>query len=85
MKARENPLPEKSFSRREGAIVVPTRRGGGAREGKWAETALAHVRAAPGKAPGFVVKMYGLNVAQGWEQYSTKIDGDALDIRAVMM
>jgi len=53
--------------------------------GKWAETALAHVRAAPGKAPGFVVKMYGLNVAQGWEQYSTKNHRVALDISAAMM
>ena len=65
MKARESPLPEKSFSRRGGAIVVPTRGGGGAREGKRAETAIAPATPAPYEAFGFVAKMYGLNVAQG--------------------
>ena len=84
MKARENPLPEKaSPAAKEQSSCRPD--GAAAREGKWAETALAHVRAAPGKAPGFVVKMYGLNVAQGWEQYSTKNHRVALDISAAMM
>ena len=85
MKARESPLPETK--------LLPPRRsnhradssGGGSREGKRAETALAPATPALCKAPGFVVKMYGLNVAQGWEQYSTKIHRGPLDIRAVVM
>lgn len=44
-----------------------------AREGKSAAEAARPARAAPLTYPsGFVAKMYGLNVAQGREQYSTK-------------
>ena len=84
MKARENPLPEKASPAANEQSSCRLR-GGGLREGKRAETALASATPAPCKAPGFVVKMYGLNVAQGWEQYSTKNHRVALDIHAAMM
>jgi hypothetical protein len=70
----------KSFSQRSGAIVVPTCPGRLPR-GKAAER---HRRPAPAYF-GFVVKMYGPNVAQGSEQYSTKITRPLLDKEARLM
>jgi hypothetical protein len=85
MKARESPLPEKTFSRREGANVVPTP-ASAARARENAAQAARPVRGSPPGEPfGFVAKMYGLNVAQGREQYSTKIRADALDIGGALM
>jgi hypothetical protein len=60
----------------------PTR---GVREGNRAETALARASGSPHRPFGFVVKMYGPNVAQGWEQYSLKNQQRRLDIGGVLM
>jgi hypothetical protein len=68
MKARESSLSRKSFSRRAGANVVPTApdrllRGKGRGNG----------RATPRLKSSVLFEMYAKRVAQGLEQYITKI------------
>jgi len=72
MKARECVRSQKKFFPPQGSNHRADSPAGGAREGKWAETASALAREPPRRDFTFVVKMYDPNLAQGWEQYSLK-------------
>jgi hypothetical protein len=85
MKAlRVCPLSEKAFPAAGEQSSCRLARGG-VREGKQAERRPRRKRGRPVRNFTFVVKMYGLNVAQGWEQYSLKNDARRLDIGDELM